>query len=400
MRNMSNVARNCYIEVNMEVKEEEFAKLKNDIQDLQQVKRNLQAEIIQLDDEILFQEFGVYQPQYSFANLDMYKERLERIRNRQKQLIKEGAAATCKINWKVNGSEKEGKKLIAENVKLVIRNFNIECDICIDKVKFSNFESMENRILKAFEMQNKLNETNNIEISHDYLLLKIKELQLAYEYQQKKKEEREELRVLREQQREEQKVLREIEAKRLELEKEQAHYKNAMRKLNEQIEVEKSEERKTFLLERKTELDNNLIDVSKAMEDLDYREANHRAGYVYIISNIGAFGENVYKIGMTRRLEPEDRIAELSGAAVPFRFDIHAMIFSDDAPKLEAALHNAFADKKLNLINGRKEFFRVSLEEIKKVVQENHDKTVEFVNVPDAEQFRESEMLRRKHGNW
>ncbi len=375
---------------------ETLDQLNTDIADLKQVKRNLQSEIIQLDDEILFQEFGVYRPQYSFANSDGYKEQLEKIRGEQKQLIKEGNAATCKINWKVNGSEKEGKKLIAENIKLVVRNFNIECDICIDKVKFSNFESMENRILKAFEMQNKLNETNNIEISHDYLLLKIQELKLAYEYQQKKKEEREELRILREQQREEQKVLREIEAKRLELEKEQAHYQNAMRKLNEQIEVEKSEERKNFLLERKSELDNNLIDVSKAMEDLDYREANHRAGYVYIISNIGAFGENVYKIGMTRRLEPEDRIAELSGAAVPFRFDIHAMIFSDDAPKLEAALHNAFADKKINLVNGRKEFFRVSLEEIKRVVRENHDKTVEFVNTPDAEQFRESEMLRRK----
>ena len=132
------------------------------------------------------------------------------------------------------------------------------------------------------------------------------------------------------------------------------------------------------------------------MADLDYREANHRAGYVYIISNIGAFGENVYKIGMTRRLEPEERIAELSGASVPFKFDIHAMIFSDDAPKLETALHNAFADKKINLVNGRKEFFRVTLEEIKKVVEQNYDKTVEFVNLPEAEQFRVSEMMRQK----
>ena len=130
---------------------------------------------------------------------------------------------------------------------------------------------------------------------------------------------------------------------------------------------------------------------------MDYREANHRAGYVYIISNIGAFGENVYKIGMTRRLDPEDRISELSGASVPFRFDIHAMIFSNDAPKLETALHNAFADKKINLVNGRKEFFRVSLEEIKKVVKENYDKSVDFINVPEAEQFRTSEMIRKKN---
>ena len=100
---------------------------------------------------------------------------------------------------------------------------------------------------------------------------------------------------------------------------------------------------------------------------------------------------------MTRRLDPEDRIAELSGASVPFRFDIHAMIFSNDAPKLETALHNAFADKKINLVNGRKEFFRVSLEEIKKVVKENYDKSVDFINVPEAEQFRTSEMIRKKN---
>ena len=138
--------------------------------------------------------------------------------------------------------------------------------------------------------------------------------------------------------------------------------------------------------------------MDKALQDLDYREAN-RAGYVYIISNIGAFGENIYKIGMTRKLEPEERIAGLSGASVPFRFDIHAMIFSNDAPKLEAALHNAFADRKMNLVNGRKEFFMVTLEEIKKVVQENHDKTVEFLNVAEAQQYRESEMMRKRKEN-
>lgn len=221
---------------------------------------------------------------------------------------------------------------------------------------------------------------------------------MAYEYRQRKKQEQEEQRELREQQREEARVAKEIEARRIEFEKEQAHYENALKKLNEQLEVEESEVRKEFLLEKKQELDERLLDVDKALQDLDYREANHRAGYVYIISNIGAFGENIYKIGMTRRLEPEERIAELSGASVPFRFDIHAMIFSNDAPKLEAALHNAFADRKMNLVNGRKEFFMVTLEEIKKVVQENHDKTVEFLNVAEAQQYRESEMMRKREG--
>lgn len=373
----------------------EIEKLNKEIERLTEMKKYLKSEIIELDDKILFQEFGLYKPQYSFAEIDQYKEKLEEVRAKQKDLIKTGKAAICKINWKVNGSEAEGRKLIAENIKQIIRNFNIECDIAIDKVKFSNYENSKNRIFKAYELQNKLNETNSIELATEYYKSKIEELNISYEYQKKKKEEKEDLRIQRELRREEEQVAKEIEAKRLEIEKEQTHYQNAMKKIQEQIEVEKSEERQKFLKEKKVELENNLVDIDKALADLDYREANHRAGYVYIISNIGAFGENVYKIGMTRRLEPEDRISELSGAAVPFRFDIHAMIFSNDAPKLETALHNAFADKKINLVNGRKEFFRVTLEEIKKVVEENHDKTVDFVNLPDAEQFRESEMLRK-----
>lgn len=374
---------------------DEVKRMVEDIEELKKIRAILKEEIIQLDDEILFQEFGVYQPQYEFTNIDQYKSALRQIKKEQRAMIKNGKAAICSRAWKVDGSEEKGKRLIAENIKQIIRNFNIECDICIDKVRFSNYESSKKRILKAFEMQNKLNETNAIALTDEYYRLKVKELNLAYEYQEKKKEEREALKALREQKREEAKVAKEIEAKRLELEKEQAHYHNALKRVNEQIEVEKSEERKQFLIEKKEELNNNIVDIDKAMKDLDYREANHRAGYVYIISNIGAFGENIYKIGMTRRLEPEDRISELSGAAVPFRYDVHAMIFSDDAPKLETALHNAFADKKLNLVNARKEFFNVTLDEIKQVVRENHDKTVEFNNLADAQQYRESEMIRK-----
>ena len=150
------------------------------------------------------------------------------------------------------------------------------------------------------------------------------------------------------------------------------------------------------MLIKKSELENQLKDIDRAIKDIDYREANQRAGYVYIISNIGAFGENVYKIGMTRRLDPQDRVDELGDASVPFNFDVHAMIFSDDAPALETALHKAFEDRKLNMVNTRREFFNVTLDEIKEVVKENFDKTVEFVDVPDAEQFRVSQKMKRR----
>ena len=149
-------------------------------------------------------------------------------------------------------------------------------------------------------------------------------------------------------------------------------------KLNIQIA---SDPNNADLLAKKNELESQLIDIDKALINIDYRQANMKAGYVYIISNIGAFGENVFKIGMTRRLDPQERVDELGDASVPFNFDVHAMIFSDDAPALEAALHRAFESRKLNMVNQRREFFNVTLDEIKEVIKKNFDKTVEFIAV-------------------
>ena len=162
-----------------------------------------------------------------------------------------------------------------------------------------------------------------------------------------------------------------------------------------QLAACKSDEERASLLEKQNDMIDHLDDITAKLEDIDYRQSNQKAGYVYVISNIGSFGEGVYKIGMTRRLDPMERVYELGDASVPFMFDVHAMIFSDDAPKLEAALHRAFADRRVNMVNNRREYFRVSLEEIKSVVLENHDKTVEFKEVPDAQQYRETLLMQR-----
>ncbi len=195
--------------------------------------------------------------------------------------------------------------------------------------------------------------------------------------------------------REEAKLAKEIEEERKKLEKEQQHYQNALQRINAQLEAASDADR-AAIEEKKAELMAQLDKIDKEFADVDYREANQRAGYVYVISNIGAFGENVYKIGMTRRLDPQDRVDELGDASVPFNFDVHAMIFSNDAPKLEAALHNAFADRKLNFVNQRREFFNVSLDEIKQVIKDNYDKSVEFVELAPAEQYRESLKLKEQ----
>ncbi|ABR34461.1 DUF4041 domain-containing protein [Clostridium beijerinckii] len=362
----------------------------SDLKSLNQNIEELEKKVIVLDDEILYQSFGLYTPMYDFANSEEYKDELTKIRDIQKEILKDNKAASNVLYWGIDINADKDPKLVRDNVKQMIRCFNSECDAIINKVKFNNMESIRNRIEKSYDSLNKINKRNGIEISDEYLNLKYEELKLAHEYNLKIQEEKEERRRLLEDKREEVKLLKEIEEKKRDLEKEKMHYDNVMRNIQEQIKNEQSEERLKVLLNKKNDLENNLCDVDKALKEVDYREANYKAGYVYIISNIGAFGKNVYKIGMTRRLEPQDRIDELGNASVPFKFDVHAMIFSDDAPKLESAIHRAFESKKINVVNGRKEFFKVTLEEVEKVVKANYDKSVDFVKIPEAQQYRES----------
>ena len=242
---------------------------------------------------------------------------------------------------------------------------------------------------------NRNGKTIGISIPAAYVLLKQEEVQLAFEFAQEKEEEKEALREAREQEREARKLEREIAAERKKLEKERSQYLKAYKDVSARLKDAGDDER-ADLEEKAAELKAKLDDVDRAVSDVDYREANQKAGFVYVISNIGSFGEGVYKIGMTRRLEPMDRIRELGDASVPFNFDVHALIFCDDAPKLEATLHRAFEDRKVNIVNQRREFFRVSLDEIEEVVKANYDKTVEFHSVPDAEQYRTSEKLRER----
>lgn len=370
--------------------------LLNQIEELGNDVKEKRKQIVELDDEILYQSFGLYTPVYDLMNSSMYKERIKLCRDDQKEMVKNKTAAFCYTNWTVNNSVREGKKWINRNIKQTLRCFNNECDYLISKVKYNNIDAIKKKINKSYDDLNELNDVNNIQISERYFNLKIDELQLCYEYEQKKQEEKEYVRALKEEEREQAKLLKEIEEERKKIKKEQEHYNTYLKHINEQIEIENDPERLEFLIEKRDSTKQNLIDLDVALKDIDYREANQKAGYVYIASNIGAFGENIYKIGMTRRLNPQDRIDELGGASVPFKFDVHAMIFSDNAPALEAALHRAFDDRKVNMTNNRKEFFNVTLDEIKQVVLENYDKTVDFVDIPSAQQYRESLKIKEK----
>lgn len=350
----------------------------------------LREQILVFEETLLLESFALYEPKFKLNASHEYKSRLDTLRERQKTMVKGSEAASGNLGWEVNGSKAEGRKLVADMMKLALRSFNNEADYCVDNVKFDNIELGEKRIRQSFEACNKLGRVMNVRLADEYLNLKLDELRLAHEYQIKKQDEKEEGKRIREELREQQKLEQEIRAAREKIAKERRHFTAAIRDLNLRLEKTTSEEERALLVAKISETEAGKAALDNDEKVIDYREQNAKAGYVYIISNLGAFGEGVYKIGMTRRLDPMERIDELGDASVPFWFDVHALVFSENAPALEAKLHERFAAGRLNKVNGRKEFFRADLAEIETVIRANYDAVVEVTREAPAEQYRES----------
>lgn len=345
-----------------------------------------------LQDSLDIAEFGVYEPHFELESSEEYKTTLIQNKERQKELIKKGDAVVCNTSWSVEGSRKKGEIMERKAIKLTLRAFNGECDSLIAKVKWNNIEQSEKRIKKTFDAINKLNSSQDIDIRYDYFQLKIDELRLTHEYEEKKHEEKEEQRRIREEMREEEKARRDFEKAQKEAEKEEKLLQKALKNVQEQFSKASEEERAKYELEI-----SNLQLQLKEAEEKNQRAISMaqqtKSGHVYIISNLGSFGENIYKIGMTRRLEPMDRVRELGDASVPFKFDVHAMIYSENAPELENKLHKAFNANRVNHVNRRREYFDVSLNEIEKVVLENYGE-IEFIKESEAKEYRESLIIR------
>jgi hypothetical protein len=348
----------------------------------------LRASLRVLDEEANIQSFGVYKPRYDFGSSVMYQTKLNEIRERQKRMIKDKTAAVCNIEWTVNGSRVEGRKQTNQSLKLILRAFNGESDAAIARVKYNNIGVMMTRIRKAWEALNDLVRVQQCTISPAYLELKIEEIQLVHEYQEKLQAEKEAQRLIREQMREEELAQREMEKARQDAEREEKRYADALRKAYAEVEQAVGARQQKLLNEIEL-LQQRLTEAQANKERAIARAQMTRSGHVYVISNIGSFGEQVYKIGMTRRLDPMERVKELGDASVPFQFDVHAVIYSDDAPVLEAALHRAFQHRRVNRVNERKEFFRVDVAEIAEAVRQNHGE-IEFLHVPDAEEYRKT----------
>ena len=184
---------------------------------------------------------------------------------------------------------------------------------------------------------------------------------------------------------------KQLEQQRKQVEKEEAKYIGEINKVKELLLITDNQDKLSQLNNKIEELQRQLFDVEQKKDDIIKRQ-NGKAGNVYIISNLGSFGENIFKVGMTRRLEPMDRVKELSDASVPFMFDVHSFIFSDDAVTLEQKLHSILEKNRVNKINLRKEFFNVSIDELEKIVTEI-DPTAEFNKTMIAEEYRQSQVV-------
>ncbi len=374
---------------------EQREKEKGEVAELLERITGLRGDLAALEREVDLHDYGFYSARYGFDSSERYQQRLDEIRERQKQMLKEEAAAVSTVRWTVNGSEAEGKKQIKQLLKLILRAFNGESDAAIAKVKFNNVASMESRIRKAAETISSLAKTQGCEITKAYLDLKLEELYLVYEYQEKVQEEKEEQKRIKEQMREEERAQREIEKAQQDAEREERLYQDALMKAREDAQRAVGAQQDQ-LMQQIEALQRKLDEAKENKERALSRAQMTRSGHVYIISNIGSFGEHVYKIGMTRRLDPLDRVRELSDASVPFDFDVHAVIYADDAPALEATLHRTFGNRRVNRVNERKEFFRVSIDEIGDAVRSHHGE-IELTKIAEARDYRRTLTMIAEH---
>jgi len=374
----------------LQAAEQAVAQSKREAMTVSDTLKQLRDQVLVVEETLLLESFALYLPKFKLTSTAEYKLRLDQTREKQKAMIKSGTAASGNMEWTVNGKRSEGKRMVADTMKLVLRSFNNECDFCVDNVKFDNVELGEKRIRQSFEACNKLGRVMNLEISAEYVQLKLDELHLAHEFQIKRQEEKEEAKRVREELREQQKLEQEIRAAREKIAKERKHFSTALEDLQGRLDKAGTAEERAALSGKMAEIEAGRAALDGEEKLIDYREQNAKAGYVYVISNIGAFGVDVFKIGMTRRLDPMERVDELGDASVPFWFDVHAMVFSENAPALEGKLHERFAAGRLNKVNGRKEFFRAKIEEIEAVIKQHYDPVVEVVREAAAEQYRES----------
>ncbi|SDQ03974.1 Meiotically up-regulated gene 113 [Chryseobacterium soldanellicola] len=316
-------------------------------------------------------------------------ENLKKLRQNNKIMIVNRQAGICEYM-------DEQRRVTA--VDFVIDAYNGKVDSILSTVKKDNYGILKQKMEDAFQLVNFNGKAfRNARISEVYHNARLEELKWAVVAQELRSQEQEEQRQIREQIREEEKARREFERAIKEAEKEEQTLKKLIEKAESQV-ARATEEQKLIFQQKLEELQGKLEQAEEKNQRAISMAQQTRTGNVYVISNIGSFGEDVYKIGMTRRLEPLDRVRELGDASVPFEFDVHAMIYSADAPALERQLHKRFLKNQLNKINPRKEFFRLKINDVKNYM-ESMEIECKWTMIAEARQYRETLKLEEEMKN-
>lgn len=367
--------------------ERELAALERRLGQLKEEIAQHSAELVEIRDSAALQELGLFDREHPAESSAVLAGELEVLRTRIKSVVRDGRATTATADFTYNNSAAKGRTFVANMSKILLRAYNAEAENAVTMMRAGRLESAQKRLARVADQIARQGNMIQLEISPEYQSLRMYELELADRHLRAKQRERDLERERKAELREQRQAERELAAEHARLDKEKSHYLSTLAAL----EAQGDEEGMSRMRER-------IEDVEKAIADVDYRAANIRAGYVYVISNIGSFGPEVIKIGMTRRLTPMDRVTELGDASVPFRFDVHALFFSDDAVGLEARLHKHFEDKRVNKVNLRREYFYATPTEVLTALRAWNVEVVEFKTVADAPEFRLSSSRNKEGG--
>ncbi|WP_335908642.1 MULTISPECIES: DUF4041 domain-containing protein [Shewanella] len=382
------------IEVIVQDLQESIKKTEQNIANGKLVHDKLQ-ELINLNNEQMkYIDVGLLPPVYKFDDSESLKAKVSECLEQQFRVINKGDATTAYTNWEWFGSKSKGTQMVNAYQRLLLKAFNAEFDVIRKQMRHSTYDTALKKLYRLEEQLGKLGETANVCISHNYLNLKIRELSVWHSELERKENSKQEKKrqqtLLREQAKlsggDTEEIEDDIYYRKSDLKKAQ--------KLAQQLHGASALDMEMKIRRMKMEI----AQLESKFQRATSQAQLTKAGYIYVISNIGSFGEGIVKIGMTRRLEPMERVNELGDASVPFKFDVHTLTFVDNAPQIENTLHNKFSSRRVNTENNRKEFFKVSPQEVADAMTELSIACDWYFDV-EAKEFRESLLIRESFSN-
>ena len=358
----------------------------------------IKKELGNYEENLELQSFGFYEPKYNFIHSDDYIYQLKSVKSQQRQMISRDVAVECSIGWVVGESKKEGDKLVKNFKKLILTIFNTECDEMIQKVKPGKVEFSQSKVENKFKSLNNSAKVIRCNIVDDYLVLKIRELHLQYELECKRQEEKEIAQQIK-QEDQDRKKLEKAEAEMRAAEEKESRARQELEEMKQELESAHEAEQEKMRTEIEY-LEKIIREAQQDREDAESRSRLIKSGHIFVVSNIGSFGRDIYRICSTRSTNEDGYISNMT-PVVPFPFDIHFKFFSNDVNETLRLLHEGFQDRRVNVANSRRDFFNVSFEEISDSISKIRHETGNLKNftieekTPNAYEYRKTQQQQK-----